>query len=254
MINNTQKNFFDTNGYLIIKNYIQSSPLEKFKKGILAMVKKCLKTSKNISLNDAILKLEKINHKDVYMVQKAMATCSQTLKIVTSLKLDQLHSKLYSVDPEKVHIQLASTPVQFPKDNRFDFEWHQESGSYTGFSKVLSVWFPILNKVNKKNGSMSFIPRTHKNGTRKTHYVRKPSGLNDWRVKINKKELNNVVIAELRPRDVLLFDSDLVHKSVLNKSDQIRITGIVRSLDICSQKNLNVIAEQVNMEESRHQK
>ena len=252
MIDTTQRKFFHENGYLILKKYIQLSSLEEFKKGILVMVKKCLKTSKNISLNEAFLKLEKKSHRDVYVVQKAIATCFQSLKIVASLKLDQIHSKLYSVDPVKVHTQLLQTPVHFPRDDRFDHEWHQESGAYVGFSNMLSVWFPILYDHNEKNGSVSFIPKSHKNGTRKTHYYIKPSGLNDFYVKINKKELSNSEIAELKPGDVLMFSEDLIHKSLINKSNKIRLTGILRSLDMCSQKSLNVIADQINIEHTKH--
>ena len=55
---------------------------------------------------------------------------------------------------------------------------------------------------------MTLIPGSHKNGKRETTFVKKESGLNDWRVQLKNGEEKEAVLAKIDPTDVILFDSD----------------------------------------------
>ena len=51
---------------------------------------------------------------------------------------------------------------------------------------------------------------------------------------------------ELKTGDILLFDSDLLHRSIANQSQDIRITGISRTVSICDFEKIQPMAEPVN--------
>lgn len=241
-ISKNQKIFFRENGYFIIKDYINKKILNEIQSALKVMLNSYL-TKKENKLENAINIAEKINHKFVYNCQKIITSSESGIKLVSSLNLAKIYQELYEVKSNQIHFQPLQTPIQFPNDTRFDFQWHQESGSYNGFSKILTCWFPIFNKVNKKNGSVSLIPKSHLVGKRKSTFYKKKSGLRDWRIQISKEEEKKSFTAQMKPGDILLFDSDIVHKSVKNFSNKVRITGIVRCLDLLSRKEILPLVE-----------
>ena len=234
MILNTQDiNKYKENGFLIIKNYINSSLLDSLKETLFIMFSYNLKNSVNTDrLEELVNKLENEDHNKVYNIQKAISSSTEVITLLNSLKMGELHSDLYGSDKRNIHLTLFQAPVQFPNDNRFDFKWHQEGGSYVGHSNILTCWFPILGPVNKIDGSMTLIPKSHKSGLRESSHIKKASGLNDWIINLDKSEEKEAVIIEINPGDLVLFDSNLIHKSVANVGNKIRVTGIVRALDI----------------------
>ena len=134
MLKKEQVEFYNFNGYLILKDYIDLKDLQELKDSFHFLVDSFLK-EKNPDLKTAINKLEKIDHSKLYLCQKIIASSSKAIKLISNLNIDEIYSKIYSVDKNHVHLQPMQTPVQFPNDDRFDFRWHQESGSYKGFSK-----------------------------------------------------------------------------------------------------------------------
>ena len=239
MLNKADINYFRENGFVIFKNYINPNLLDILKKTLFTMFSHNLKKSiKTDQLEDLIYKLENEDHNKVYNIQKAISSSSNAITLLDFLKMGELHSDLYNSDKKNVHLTLLQAPVQFPNDDRFDFKWHQESGSYTGYTNILTCWFPILGPVNEIDGSMTLIPKSHKNGIREFTHIKKESGLNDWRINLSNDEDKNAEIVKINPTDIVLFDSNVIHKSVANIGNKIRITGIVRALDIISGKEI----------------
>ncbi len=241
-------------GFLILKNFLNQEIIKDILKSIEILVDKNLGKELDTNLENKILELEKIDHKLVYVIQKSLGTSIFSHKLINDLKIADIHSYLYSIDKHKIHTHLFQTPIQFPEDNRFDFSWHQESGSYMPFPKILTFWFPLLNNVNETNGSMALIPQSHINGQRKYKYIEKESGLNDWIVEASEEELKRNIVVDLQPSDVVIFDSDLIHKSVANKSKNIRITGIARSTNLYDYNKIMYMAEPTNYFNKEFQK
>ena len=239
MINKLNIDEFKDKGFIVLKDYIKPNLLECLKKALFVMffhsLKKSIKTDK---LEELIYSLEAEDHNKVYNIQKAISSSSDAITLIDSLKMGELHSDLYGSDKKRIHLTSFQAPVQFPNDDRFDFKWHQESGSYADYSNTLTCWFPILGPVNEINGSMILIPKSHKSGRRETYYIQKESGLNDWRINLSEDEDKNAEIIKINPRDIVLFDSNVIHKSVANTGENIRVTGIVRALDMTSGKQI----------------
>ena len=245
---------FNDEGYLILRQVISQKNISLILDAISVMAKNNMSNHQSLSLSEIIIQLEQENHSNVYNIQKAMSTSFNAMRVITDLDLDRAHSQLYDVSLSKVHTHLFQTPVQFPKDARFDFSWHQESASYSGNFKILTCWFPLIGAVNRIKGSVEFIPGSHLNGKRKMRHEKKDSGLNDWIVDPNKDELKKARVAELEPGDILLFDSDILHRSMANQSQDIRITGISRTVNICELDKILPMAEPVNYMDSKFKK
>jgi len=245
-MNQSEIDQFKKNGYLILKSYIHESIIFNLIASIEVMVDKMLSLSKDNDFSAKVQELENIDHQSVYNIQKTMATSSISVELITEIDLSGLHSILYGVEKKRIHNHLFQTPIQFPKDKRFDFSWHQESSSYIGGSKILTCWFPILQKVDSYYGSVEIIPGSHLRGNRESNHKVRSSGLNEWVIIPSEDELEKIMTVEMEPGDVLLFDSDLLHRSVENISDKIRVTGIARTADICSLPRIHPIAEPVS--------
>lgn len=238
---------FRHDGFLILRNAIPARNLEKLRRALFAMTRAVAPHAVGSdALGAALEALERRDHQLVYGLQKAIATSCSAMQVVTALELGRLHAELYDVPEENVHAHLFQTPIQFPNDERFDFSWHQESGAYVHGSKILTCWFPVLGPVNEERGSMAVIPGSHKRGKREARHHVKASGLNDWVVVPDPQEVDRSVIISMEPGDVLLFDSDVIHRSVANRSDAIRITGIARTVNNCGNDGVMVMAEAVN--------
>lgn len=239
MLDQKDINSFKENGFVILKNYIDLNLLNSLKDTLYSMfyhnLNKPVKTS---TLEELVLKVEKEDHNKVYNIQKAISSSIDAIELIRSLRMDKLHSNLYNSDKKNIHQTLFQSPIQFPNDDRFDFKWHQESGSYPYHSNILTCWFPILGPVNEINGSMTLIPKSHKNGLRKFTHVKKESGLNDWRITLNDGEDKNAEIVKINPTDIVLFDANVIHKSVANTGKNIRVTGIVRAVDSLTSKEV----------------
>ena len=239
MLNKEDINKFREDGYIVLKDYIKSDLLDSLKDTLFRMF--CHNIDNHVkirSLEELVNKVENEDHNKVYNIQKAISSSSEAVELIHSLKMGELHSHLYDSDKKNIHLTLFQAPVQFPNDDRFDFKWHQESGSYPGYSKILTCWFPILGPVNEIDGSMTLIPKSHKNGLREFFHIKKESGLNDWRINLNDGEDKKAEIVKINPNDIVLFDSNVIHKSVANIGDRIRITGIIRALDMISGKEV----------------
>jgi ectoine hydroxylase-related dioxygenase (phytanoyl-CoA dioxygenase family) len=240
---------YNKDGYLVLKNFIEAEYLNDLLSSIRAMAEHIISDSglNKMNLSDLISKLENEDHKKVYTIQKTMATAMSTNRILSVLNMDSLHHELYDVPLSNIHFHLFQTPFQFPHDSQFDLSWHQESGSYgKNFSKILTCWFPILGSVNQEKGSVEIIPGSHADGYRESKHTVYDSGINDWIVDPNEQEIKKATIVNLEPGDILLFDSDLLHRSVGNKSGDVRVTGIARTIDVCAKNEINVMAVPAN--------
>ena len=123
MLSKEQINDFSNNGFIILKNFLRNDYLEKLKETLMVMFSHNLKDNvNNKKIDEIVNQLEGLDHSKVYNVQKAICSSTEALNLVNSLNLGELYSDLYNIDKKKVHLQLLQTPVQFPNDDRFDFE------------------------------------------------------------------------------------------------------------------------------------
>ena len=246
-MDSSQVTQFRREGFLVVPDAIPPARIERLRMALFAMAKRSVPDAADgHPLGSLVEMIEWRDHALVYRLQKAIATSCSAMEVVTALGLGRLHAQLYGIPEERIHAHLFQTPVQFPHDKRFDFSWHQESGSYVHRAKILTCWFPVLGPVNRERGSVEVIPGSHVRGKREARHHVKASGLNDFVVVPEPDELERSVVVEMEPGDILIFDSDVIHRSVPNRSAAVRITGIARTVDNCGDEDVMVMAEAVN--------
>jgi chlorinating enzyme len=115
-----------------------------------------------------------------------------------------------------------------PHDQHYA-SWHQDS-FYSGLHLTPSTtaWI-ALTPSHRGNGCMRVIPGSHKLGAVEHENVTDPNLLNrrGERIKIDVDESEAVDVV-LKPGEISLHESTLVHGSTPNKSDEPRIGFIVR--------------------------
>lgn len=129
--------------------------------------------------------------------------------------------------------------VQFfikPKGTEHYLGWHQDSSYFEDFNSDNSLvcWIPLVD-VNKDNGAIWTIPSSHKSG--KLNYNTNEKG-NHKNIEWDKRGLTYIdkekfdeskaVQLEVKKGEVAFFDFNLIHKSGLQISENVRYTVLAR--------------------------
>ncbi|EJF06726.1 protein involved in biosynthesis of mitomycin antibiotics/polyketide fumonisin [Thiovulum sp. ES] len=135
---------------------------------------------------------------------------------------------------------LITTHFQFfihiPHEEKHLLGWHQDSSYYKDFdsNNSLVCWIPI-NDTDKFNGGISAIPKSHKAG--ELEHIKNEFGTHKAQEK-EKKGLvyipqeafnrENSIDLKTKKGDIAFFDFNLIHKSIVTKSNTTRYTVLAR--------------------------
>lgn len=240
------QNFYHENGYYIFKGAISLATLDTLKKALHNLLSHGDARRQSMSLTDLILDVESEDHAKVYNAMISMGSSVAAYDLIHELDIGGKTEIFSEISFESIHGMLLQTPIQLPQDERFDFNWHQENGSYSILKNTFTFWFPVLSHARKETGTVEIIPGTHKNGERPSKHIVKPGGLNDWIVDVTDAELANAISIEIDLGDVVFFDANLIHRTIPNRSKQPRVTGIVRTVNLIETNCIRPISKAVN--------
>ena len=224
-----KKNFIK-NGYVIIRNFLKKSEIKKLKKDLINNYKKHL--NKNITqanINYTITKYEKDKRWDELYYAFKKYNRSEIFKEI-SKRLSKLTPILIE-KKKKTKLINAALNIGIKDSKRTAYGWHQEKPYYKNISTI-HFQFPILNAINKKNGTMSMLSGSHKLGfikktiTSQQHKKSVYSYIPKDIKKIEKKFVEKSIIMKLK--DIVVFDENVLHRSNKNLTNKIRFAGTVR--------------------------
>jgi ectoine hydroxylase-related dioxygenase (phytanoyl-CoA dioxygenase family) len=142
-----------------------------------------------------------------------------------------------------------------PNDSRHLFQWHQDTLYLLGSSNAVTIWVPF-GQVNPKNGTISVIPGSHKQGiypykriSDKPVLEHIPLLQRDLALDCEIDETKEVVV-NAGPGDLIIFYQMLLHRSLPNLSNNIRWTCQVRVADLFEEefiKNRYPMGERTNI-------
>ena len=218
------KKDYNQQGFVSIKNYIPKKTIREVKNDINKICKSLFANKNFISL---VNYLDKTNKKKLYLLH-LMVQKIQSLKTL-NLNLSKFNKIIY---PNKNIFYIADgLLLGLSKDKRLTYDFHQETNYMKGFDDILNIHYPIFHKSNIKNGSMSVLLGSHKEG--RLMFSKNRLNNNSYTnlipkniIKIMKKY--EEVLFELEVGDVVFFHKDLIHKSNFNYSDKPRPVGIGR--------------------------
>lgn len=195
----------------------------------LQIIEKKIKTIFGVEdfdrLSKKIIELDKTNQKKLYQYNLSINNITEILGLLADV--DSLLAPNY---PDLSGVGLDHCILLgLPADERLAYSWHQESSYMPSVDMVYNMWMPLFNSSIRDNGAMSVLSGTHKLGNIGYERVDKPGGYCDLVVDAKEIVLKySEHFCCVAPGDGILFDKDLLHRSNFNKTDEVRLSLVVR--------------------------
>jgi ectoine hydroxylase-related dioxygenase (phytanoyl-CoA dioxygenase family) len=227
-IQNKYYKLFQKNGYCVVKNKISNKILKKIEKTFFITYSKFLNTDVNKkNYSDIVSDFEKSSKFDeLYTALKKFSSSKEMLS------LNKFFKKI-SIGIFKKNFKLTGTGMAIGLNNsgRTAYRWHQEKPYYPKI-KTIHFQFPIFTECNKKNGTMSVLSGSNKEG-----FIKSVKNIKQHKKSINSLVPNNMKklqqkykekFIKMKRKDFVLFHENIIHKTNKNTSNAIRLACIFR--------------------------
>ena len=148
----------------------------------------------------------------------------------TALNKDFIKIAEEVVESKNIHLTDCGFFYNKLSVHRLQYKWHQENSYFPNANEVLSLWYPWLHSVNKKNGTMIMAKAGHKKKFESAH-IRVKDGLTQKEISDADLSTYEKVHCELELGDAVLFSFDAPHRTGHNSTDTPRSTVIIRYAD-----------------------
>jgi ectoine hydroxylase-related dioxygenase (phytanoyl-CoA dioxygenase family) len=225
---------FDNNGYLHIRDLLNSADLEPIRRKCTQAIKKSgFKggMSKGGINSSSWVSFAQKNPNVVSEVYDMMRDDPVLTELGKSKKITSIVRKLiknpglYKKIPFRIDVPFETKELAY---------WHQDDFYVKGNPEELTVWIPLFN-TKIENGCLMIMPGTHKLGPI------------PHTIKIGKKWLpegiysREIRYVEMNCGDVLFFSSYLMHSSGFNISNDIRYTIQLRYTSTELEPSVNML-------------
>ncbi len=228
---------FEEKGFVRVENVFQESELDQLIAEIDDILEKFGKSDK--SREETLKRLAResgVKEKGRYAEMTKLHEITGLLRHL--VPLHALETKIQNVcdviypEYDLCFTALTDILIGFPEDDRFH-AWHQEFSSM-GEVEILNFWYPVLQDATPKNGAMKILEGSHRNGLhpweRESHHPEYGHPV-DNRIPKNIDDLideHPLVRGDVKRGDVIVFHSNLVHKSGPIANNSPRMTGIMK--------------------------
>ena len=229
-------NFFQKNGYLVIKNVIPLSVINKFKKSFFYLFNNFFDC--NIEpdwFNPNISKIINERRENSPLLVKKFYFTVKQLSAYQEMFLNNYLSKVIKKLLNVKEGLLIFSEYQFrfdvPQDNQFLHNWHQDSSYYPQDPNGLNslVVNITLHKSTEEMGIPNLIIGSHKmNKLNFTDNSGKKSKIMQLNVSEKYIDKSLIVIPESQEGDVIIYHMNLIHKSGYNASKNTRFSALSR--------------------------
>ena len=219
---------FHTKGYYIFKNRLPVLNVKKVEKSFFSTYSKvlgCDVNKKNYS--KIIFNFEKLKKFDeLYFALKKFSSRKELLNF--SKFFNKILTNIF-----KENFKLINTGMAIGLNNsmRTSYNWHQEKPYYPN-KKTIHFQFPLLRPCNKKNGTMSVLSGSNKEGyiCSTKNIKRSQKSVNSFvpkDIKKYKKKYREFFI-NMKKKDFVVFHENVIHRTNKNISPNTRFSCIFR--------------------------
>ena len=177
-----------------------------------------------LSLNEKMTYIEKKSRQDFFTFCKELSRTPKVYSIASSV--------ISYLDTDKIigsETHYVDSIVFFNKTDvsRLQYDWHSENSYYPNAEEVLTIWFPWLHAVSNENGTMIIAKGSNKKTYTTTRIDKKESVT---QMKVSEDELSEFekIDCNLSLGDLVIFSSKAVHRSGINKTEEPRVTMVIR--------------------------
>jgi ectoine hydroxylase-related dioxygenase (phytanoyl-CoA dioxygenase family) len=252
-----QKLYFN-NGFVVVKNLLNYGDLVEKSQFFLSILHFYKNVSNKLSINTKhikslkeldfyVKKLEKKDRDASLEVQKIISQSQSLLNISNNNRVLSIVSSCLNINVNNILFEGFGTLVpNIPNNSTRLYTYHSEAHWLPFRRNFVNCWIPIFRKKKKNSGTMIVVPFSHKKehtffeyrGFEKLH---KNSYL-QYETSIPKNSAE--VAIEAKVGDAVFFHRNLLHKSELNKSNDVGYLFVNRYFDITSDltisSNLNI--------------
>jgi len=246
LLTTEQKEFFNTNGFLVLDNFFTTEEIDDYKKSLRDLIQIQLKKASKINteinpvdfigkeFDEGMIKLEEVDHVYVANLYDMISQMSSFLRIPAKSETTQCINQLFDREINSpLYIDTSRCRIDPPNETKRLCGWHQEVFYYTPRSDFIQTWAPLVRNSTVENGTIEVCIGSHKEGFatqngmihEDVHYK---YIVNDDIVK--KYPMKRL---EMNLGQLLIFSSKLIHKSGFNTSNNVRysLVGIYHNLD-----------------------
>lgn len=231
---------YKENGYLVLRNAIDTKPIEAlsdFVAHIISLEGKKLTEGKNIPkdeiLNDILIKIKRQNPSSSSWIYQTILTSYALKKFFIDIDVASYAMQLLGIkDINNLGTVSPAFRFDIPGDVRNVRAWHQDSNYFLENqqgNEHLVAWIPI-NKAEKDNGSVIIAPGTHKNGRLESkHEEAEGFKSEQYVIPADYYENTEWQYIDADAGDVAFINMDLIHSSGVNVTDSsVRYTAQIR--------------------------
>ena len=229
--NENAKNFYDENGYVIIKDFYLSEDLMDFKQEVkniinAYLIKADLDEMDSCSddiLSNGIFALEAIDHEYIASIYDTIFQSPSFFRIIGNRNTEKYIKHLLEIDFNHALYGFTNRcRIDPPNDNRRTYGWHQEVFYTVPRANYIQTWAPLIFNTSIANGTIEVAVGSHKERIAKQTW-NNPKGkatqiLVDSNI-INKYKQSPV---EMKVGEIMFFSGFLSHRSGSNLSNNVR--------------------------------
>jgi phytanoyl-CoA hydroxylase len=211
---------FETNGFLLIRNFLDAKSCDAIKDVAKVHLKYKIEPIETdyeyIGIDNEIYKKSVRRLRQVYDRDILFKNWMRNKEIKPILKqVLKEEPILITAHHNSIMTKLAqsSTATEWHRDIRY---WHYDSDN------LVSIWL-ALDSENQENGVLEFIPKSHKIEFSKESFDEKSFFIDN---EINKKFIDSKVSFNLEKGDVVLFHCQTLHRANANSSKEDKISFV----------------------------
>ena len=228
IMKNYKFNHFHSSGCYIFRGCLPYLKVKKIEKNFFSTYSKILGTEVNKkNYSKTILNFEKLKKFDVlYLAFKKFSSNKELLNFSKFFK-----KVLVNIFKKNFNLINTGVAIGLNNSSRTAYNWHQEKPYYPK-KQTIHFQFPLLRPCNKKNGTMSVLLGSNKEG-----YIQSTKNIKKSQKSVNsfvpkdikkfKKKYKEFFI-NMKKKDFVMFHENLIHRTNKNISPNIRLACILR--------------------------
>ena len=208
------KVFYDLNGYVVIKNLVKESTLNKILEEIEILEKKVV----NLKNKKYFHKTNKGKFNSIHNIQEFIKS-GNIINFTKNSKLKKIVKVLLQKQPKLRNVEFFLKPAK----NGMAAPFHQDNFYWNIInSEALNVWL-ACSSANKKNGGVCYLQGSHELGTI-NHSLSFAKGTSQKIPDKILKKLNfKKIFPNLKKGDCVIHHPEIIHGSSKNISERDRI-------------------------------
>ena len=232
---------FDNDGFLIIRNAVQHiDRIEEIVTKLYRVQAFKIKEYAHMlhpecTLPEICEAMESNDKEALYQVQKLIPVAINLRSIIDTMNIFVNPCEISFKDEDLWLMDGPGLFINRPHTDRLLYKWHSEQHYYPKRRNFLNVWFPLFTDKTKENGTMSFKVGSHKKVYPFSEYrgygkdtENKPNHFVQYEIPDNFHAEFEEYHCESRRGEMVVFHSNLIHRSNPNLSDHYSFAMVAR--------------------------